>query len=83
MAAVLITAKAVGAPRTLVLRAESAFFQSDEVAAALRSDACFSITARLNAQAPKAIVAICADAWTTSGTPTQPGTKAASVDQPD
>lgn len=61
----LITAKAAGASGTLVLRADSAFFQSDVVAAVLRRKACFSITARLNAPVRKAIDAISADAWTT------------------
>ena len=51
----LITAKAAGASGTLVLRADSAFFQSDVVAAVLRRKACFSITARLNPPVRKAI----------------------------
>lgn len=61
----LITAKAAGAAGTLVLRADSAFFQSDVVAAVLRRKACFSITARLNPPVRKAIDAIPADAWIT------------------
>ena len=61
----LITAKAAGATGTLVLRADSAFFQSDVVAAVLRRKACFSITARLNPPVRKAIDTISADAWTT------------------
>jgi len=61
----LITAKAAGASGTLVLRADSAFFQSDVVAAVLRRKACFSITARLNPPVRKAIDTISADAWTT------------------
>jgi hypothetical protein len=61
----LITAKAAGACGTLVLRADSAFFQSDVVAAVLRRKACFSITARLNPAVRKAIDTISADAWTT------------------
>jgi hypothetical protein len=61
----LITAKNAGASGTLVLRADSAFFQSDVVAAVLRRKACFSITARLNAPVRKAIDTIDADAWTT------------------
>jgi len=61
----LITAKAAGASGTLVLRADSAFFQSDVVAAVLRRTACFSITARLNPPVRKAIDTISADAWTT------------------
>jgi len=61
----LITAKAAGASGTLVLRADSAFFQSDVVAAVLRRKACFSITARLNPPVRKAIDTISADDWTT------------------
>lgn len=61
----LITAKAAGATGTLVLRADSAFFQSDVIAAVLRRRACFSITARLNSAVRKAIDSIGADAWTT------------------
>jgi hypothetical protein len=61
----LITAKAAGAAGTLVLRADSAFFQSNVVAAVLRRKACFSITARLNPPVRKAIDAIPADGWTT------------------
>lgn len=61
----LITAKNAGATGTLVLRADSAFFQSDVVAAVLRRKACFSITARLNPPVRKAIDTIAADGWTT------------------
>ena len=61
----LITAKKAGATGTLVLRADSAFFQSDVIAAVLRCKACFSITARLNPPVRKAIETIKADAWTT------------------
>jgi hypothetical protein len=61
----LITAKAAGACGTLVLRADSAFFQSDVLAAVLRRKACFSITARLNPPVRRAIDAIAADGWTT------------------
>jgi hypothetical protein len=61
----LITAKAAGATGTMVLRADSAFFQSDVIAAVLRRKACFSITARLNSTVRKAIDTIAADAWTT------------------
>ncbi|MDP3712171.1 MAG: IS1380 family transposase [Mycobacteriales bacterium] len=60
----LITAKKAGAAPVLVLRADSAFFQSDVIAAVLRRKACFSITARLNTPVRNAIDAIAADAWT-------------------
>ena len=60
----LVTARACGASGTLVLRADSAFFQSDVLAAVLRQKACFSITARLNPPVRTAIDAIADDAWT-------------------
>ncbi len=60
----LITAKAAGATGTLVLRADSAFYSSDVIAAVGRRKACFSITARLLPPVRKAIEAIAADAWT-------------------
>ena len=43
----LVTAKACGATGVLVLRADSAFYQSDVIAAVLRHKAYFSITARM------------------------------------
>ncbi len=60
----LVTARSCGARGTLVLRADSAFFQSDVIAAVLRAKASFSITARLNQPVRKAIEAIAQDAWT-------------------
>jgi len=60
----LITAKAAGANATLVLRADSAFYASDVIAAVLRRKACFSITARLLAPVRTAIESIAADGWT-------------------
>ena len=60
----LVTARACGASGTLVLRADSAFFQSDVLAAVLLQKACFSITARLNPPVRNAIDAIADDAWT-------------------
>ncbi len=60
----LITARSCGATGTLVLRADSAFYQSDVIAAALRRKACFSITARQLPPVRKAIESIAADAWT-------------------
>src|SRR5258706_64829 len=60
----LITARAAGASATLVLRADSAFFQADVIAAVLRQKAAFSITARMLSPVRKAIEAIPADGWT-------------------
>lgn len=60
----LVTAKAAGASGVLIARMDSAYYQSDVVAAVLRHKARFSITARLNPPVRKAIDAIPADAWT-------------------
>ncbi len=60
----LITAKSAGATGTLVLRADSAFYSSEVIAAVLRRKACFSITSRLNPPVRRAIEAIATDAWT-------------------
>jgi hypothetical protein len=64
----LVTAKRVGAdPRRgtrVLLRADTAFFTADVVAAARRGRAQFSIGARITATVKKAIAAIPADAWT-------------------
>jgi hypothetical protein len=48
----------------VVLRADSAFYQADVIAAARRQKACFSITARMLPPVRKAIETIAADAWT-------------------
>ena len=61
----LITTNKAGATGTLVLRADSAYYGHDVIAAALRHDACFSITARQDKAVRKAISTIGADAWTT------------------
>jgi len=60
----LVTAKACGATGVLVLRADSAFYSSDVIAAVLRRKACFSITARLLPPVRKGIGSIAEDAWT-------------------
>ena len=60
----LITAKAAGATGVLVLRADSAYYGHDVIAAALRQNAHFSITARQDTAVRKAIASISDDAWT-------------------
>ena len=60
----LITATAAGATGTLVLRADSAFYQADVIAAVRRRKARFSITARKSPPVRAAIEAISAGAWT-------------------
>jgi hypothetical protein len=60
----LITARACGASGTLIARMDSAYYQADVVAAVLRQQAHFSITARLLPPVRKAIDAIPAQAWT-------------------
>ena len=61
----LITAKKAGAGGVLVLRADSAYYGHDVIAAALRQGACFSITARQDKAVRKTISTISQDAWTT------------------
>ena len=60
----LRTARKAGASGVLVLRAGSAFYGHDVIAAALRQDACFSITARQDKAVRKAIATIADGAWT-------------------
>jgi hypothetical protein len=60
----LITAKAAGASGVRVLRADSAFYSHDVIAAVLRHKSHFSITARQNPAIRKAIATIEPDAWT-------------------
>ena len=60
----LVTAKAAGATGVRILRADSAFYCHDVIAAALRQGACFSITARQDRAVGKAIGGIPDDAWT-------------------
>jgi len=59
----LITARSCGATGTLVLRADSAFYQCDVIASALRRKACFSITARQLPPVRNGIESIAEDAW--------------------
>ncbi len=61
----LITAKAAGATGVLVLRADSAFYGHDVIAAAVRHHSCFSITARQDPAVRRAIATIDPEAWTT------------------
>jgi hypothetical protein len=64
----LKTSRACGAGgkgRLLVVRADSAFYGRDVVAAITRAKARFSITARQDATVKRAIAAIGEDAWTT------------------
>jgi hypothetical protein len=60
----LVTAKAAGASGVRVLRADSAFYSSEVIAAARRHGSCFSITARQNRSIRTAITGIGEDAWT-------------------
>ena len=61
----LITVGKAGATGVRVLRADSAFYNHQVIAAALRHDSCFSITARQNPSVRTAIAGIKDDAWTT------------------
>jgi hypothetical protein len=65
----LATAKACGAggrhgTGLIVLRADSAFYSHDVIAAARRAGARFSVTARMNPTVSTAISSIAEDAWT-------------------
>jgi hypothetical protein len=61
----LKTSRACGASGLLVVRADSAFYGRDVIAAIVRAKARFSITARQDAAVKRAIAAIGEDAWTT------------------
>jgi hypothetical protein len=61
----LVTAKAAGVSGVRVLRADSAFYGYEVIAAATRAGARFSITARLDSAVRKAIATIDPQAWTT------------------
>ena len=61
----LKTSRACGASGLLVVRADSAFYGRDVVAAITRAKARFSITARQDVAVRRAIAAISEDAWTT------------------
>lgn len=60
----LATAQAAGASGVRVLRADSAFYTSEVIAAARRGGSRFSVTARQDRAVRKAIAAIGEDAWT-------------------
>jgi len=60
----LITARKAGATGTLVLRADSAYYGHDVIAAARRQDARFSITARQDKAVRKAISTMDDSIWT-------------------
>ena len=60
----LVTAKAAGATGVRVLRADSAFYGYDVIAAAIRQRSCFSITARQDSAIRRAIATIDPQAWT-------------------
>jgi hypothetical protein len=60
----LVTAEAAGATGLRVLRADSAFYNRQVIAAAGRHTACFSITARQDSAVRKAIAGIDETAWT-------------------
>lgn len=64
VAEALRTARACGAGGLLVLRADSAFYASEVIAACRALEARFSVTARMNASIKRAIATIDEDAWT-------------------
>jgi hypothetical protein len=60
----LVTATSAGATGVRVLRADSAFYNHDVIATAVRHNSCFSITARQDPAVRKAIATIEPGAWT-------------------
>jgi hypothetical protein len=60
----LVTAKAAGATGVRVLRADSAFYNSEVIAAAVRHKSCFSIMARQDRAIRTAIASVNVEAWT-------------------
>ncbi len=60
----LVTAKACGAGGLVTVRADSAYYTHDTIAAARRGGARFSITVRMNSAVIKAISGIQESAWT-------------------
>jgi hypothetical protein len=64
VAAALVTTKACGGHGLVTMRADSAYYTHDVVAAARRGGARFSITARMNPTVLKAISGIEESAWT-------------------
>jgi hypothetical protein len=65
VAEALKTSRSCGATGLLVVRADSAFYGADVIAAIRRAGARFSITARQDPAVRRAIAAIPDDAWTT------------------
>jgi Transposase DDE domain group 1 len=61
----LVTVRKAGATGVLVLRADSAYYGHDVIAAAVRRGARFSITARQDTAVRAAVAGIGEDAWTT------------------
>lgn len=64
LADALATARRAGATGLVIVRADSAYYGHDIIAAARRAGARFSITARQTATVTRAITSIGADAWT-------------------
>jgi len=64
LARALSTARAAGVRCRVLVRADSAYYTHDFIAAAVRAGAWFSVTARMNAQVKAAIAGISEDAWT-------------------
>ncbi len=61
----VVTARAAGATGALMVRADSAYYRRDVIAAALRAKAWFSVTVRMNPSVRQAISGIPEQSWTT------------------
>ncbi len=70
LAQAVTTARRAGVTGTVLVRADSAYYRRDFIAAAVRAKAWFSVTTRNNAQVKAAITRIPEDAWTPIRYPT-------------
>jgi len=61
----IATARAAGATGQVMVRADSGYYRQDVIAAAVRANAWFSVTVRMNPSVRQAIAAIPDHAWTT------------------
>jgi Transposase DDE domain group 1 len=78
----LAAARSAGATGLVIVRADSAYYGHDVVAAIGRAGARFSVTARMNPAVTAAIAGIDEDGWTRSTTRTRSGTPTSSGGSP-
>ena len=66
----IATARVAGTTGQVMVRADSGYYRRDVIAATIKANAWFSVTARMNRAVTKAITAIPDDAWTAINYPT-------------